>query len=89
MGLGGYGTRVAEAMRTCTRAKLVGVISGTGLPGMRLTYRMPIFVSGMAYPDCFVADTSMLAKGYGGVLAAGYFGPDWSVDAGDFAWRKQ
>jgi predicted dehydrogenase len=29
MGLGGYGTRVAEAMRTCTRAKLVGVISGT------------------------------------------------------------
>jgi len=29
MGLGGYGTRVAEAMKTCTRAKLVGVISGT------------------------------------------------------------
>jgi predicted dehydrogenase len=29
MGLGGYGTRVAEAMRTSTRAKLVGVISGT------------------------------------------------------------
>jgi predicted dehydrogenase len=29
MGLGSYGTRVAEAMRTCTRAKLVGVISGT------------------------------------------------------------
>jgi predicted dehydrogenase len=29
MGLGGYGTRVAEAMQTCKRAKLVGVISGT------------------------------------------------------------
>lgn len=29
MGLGSYGTRVAEAMRTSTRAKLVGVISGT------------------------------------------------------------
>ncbi len=29
MGLGGYGTRVAEAMQSCTRAKLVGVISGT------------------------------------------------------------
>lgn len=29
MGLGGYGTRVAEAMRDCTRAKLTGVISGT------------------------------------------------------------
>src|SRR5258705_8990092 len=29
MGLGSYGTRVADAMQTCTRAKLVGVISGT------------------------------------------------------------
>ncbi len=29
MGLGSYGTRVAEAMKMCTRAKLVGVISGT------------------------------------------------------------
>ncbi|HWZ02839.1 MAG TPA: Gfo/Idh/MocA family oxidoreductase [Mucilaginibacter sp.] len=29
MGLGSYGERVAEAMRSCKRAKLVGVISGT------------------------------------------------------------
>jgi len=29
MGLGSYGTRVAEAMQTCKAAKLVGVISGT------------------------------------------------------------
>lgn len=29
MGLGGYGTRVADAMQQCTKAKLVGVISGT------------------------------------------------------------
>lgn len=29
MGLGSYGTRVAEAMQTCTMAKLTGVISGT------------------------------------------------------------
>ena len=29
MGLGSYGTRVAEAMRDCTKAKLAGVISGT------------------------------------------------------------
>ncbi len=29
MGLGGYGTMVAEAMRACKKAKLVGVISGT------------------------------------------------------------
>jgi predicted dehydrogenase len=29
MGLGSYGSRVAEAMQACKRAKLVGVISGT------------------------------------------------------------
>lgn len=29
MGLGSYGTRVAEAMQSCTRAKLAGLISGT------------------------------------------------------------
>jgi predicted dehydrogenase len=29
MGLGGYGTRVAKAMESCKRAKLVGLISGT------------------------------------------------------------
>ena len=29
MGLGSYANRVAEAMKDCTRAKLVGVISGT------------------------------------------------------------
>jgi predicted dehydrogenase len=29
MGLGSYGTRVAEAMKDCVKAKLVGVISGT------------------------------------------------------------
>ncbi|NGM64374.1 Gfo/Idh/MocA family protein [Sphingobacterium sp. SGR-19] len=29
MGLGGYGTRVAQAMKACKKAKLVGVISGT------------------------------------------------------------
>jgi predicted dehydrogenase len=29
MGLGSYGTRVADAMKACKKAKLVGVISGT------------------------------------------------------------
>ncbi len=37
MGLGSYGTRVAEAMRSCTRAKLTGVISGT--PSKVVTWR--------------------------------------------------
>jgi predicted dehydrogenase len=43
MGLGGYGTRVAEAMEDCTRAKLVGVISGTPskVEKWRAKYKIP------------------------------------------------
>ncbi len=35
LGFGSYGTRVADAMQSCTKAKLVGAISGT--PG-KLTH---------------------------------------------------
>lgn len=43
MGLGSYGTRVAEAMRQCTRAKLTGVISGTPskITAWREKYNIP------------------------------------------------
>ncbi|MCX2474424.1 Gfo/Idh/MocA family oxidoreductase [Pedobacter sp. MC2016-05] len=43
MGLGGYGTRVAEAMKACTKAKLVGVISGTPskINDWQLKYNIP------------------------------------------------
>lgn len=43
MGLGSYGTRVAEAMKECKRAKLVGVISGTPskITDWRQKYNIP------------------------------------------------
>jgi pimeloyl-ACP methyl ester carboxylesterase len=65
----------------------VGVISGTGLPGMRLTERMPYFVSGVAYPDCMILGPDALTKGVEGVRMAGFFGNDWSVTAGEFVWK--
>jgi hypothetical protein len=66
---------------------LVGVVAGTGLPGMRLAERLPIFLSGAGFPDCLVVGTEMLSQGLGGIRAAGFFGPDWQVGTGDFAWR--
>jgi poly(3-hydroxybutyrate) depolymerase len=65
----------------------VGAVSGTGLAGMRLGDRLPIFISGVAFPDCIVIGPEMLEKGFEGVRAAGYFGLDWSVSSGEFAWR--
>src|SRR6476620_5787526 len=43
MGLGSYGSRVADAMQSCTRAKLVGVISGTPskIEKWRAKYNIP------------------------------------------------
>lgn len=44
MGLGGYGNRVAEAMKACKKAKLVGVISGTPskILDWRSKYNIPV-----------------------------------------------
>jgi predicted dehydrogenase len=43
MGLGSYGTRVADAMKDCTKAKLVGAISGTPskIPVWQSKYGIP------------------------------------------------
>ena len=68
---------------------LVGVVAGTGMAGMRLTERLPYFVSGVAYPDCVVIGTDALVAGTGGVRAAGYFGIDWGVASGEFTWREE
>lgn len=64
----------------------VGVVAGTGLSGMKLTDRLNYFLSGVAYPDCTVLGPEMLFEGAKGVRVAGFFGNDWSVDHGDFAW---
>ena len=69
------------------RASVV-VISGSGVVGLKLTDRVPYFMAGVAYPDCTVFGPETLAKGIDGVRVTGYFGNDWSVDQGEFAWKE-
>jgi hypothetical protein len=64
----------------------VGVVAGTGSAGIRLTERLPYFVSGVAYPDLTVLAASTLVEGLAGVRLAGFFGNDWSVERG--VWAK-
>ncbi len=64
----------------------VGAISGSGPVGMRLATRLPIFLSGAAFPDCLVVGVDSLTQGSAGVRAAGFFGNDWGVQSGDFVW---
>ncbi len=67
---------------------LVGVVGGSGLAGMRLTDRLPYFVSGAGFPDCLVLDPKSLLTGSAGVRAAGFFGSDWRAESGDFVWNR-
>ncbi|MCW3052124.1 MAG: Alpha/beta hydrolase family [Chthonomonadales bacterium] len=62
----------------------VGVVSGSGLTGMRLTDRLPYFVSGVEYPDYLVLTPDTLTSGISGVRLAGFFGPDWCIPTGEF-----
>jgi poly(3-hydroxybutyrate) depolymerase len=73
--------------RPRSAAACVAAVCGSGLAGMRLSERLPYFVSGVGFPDLLVLGPETLARGSEGVLAAGFFGEDWSVAAGEVAWR--
>ncbi len=74
--------------RPGSETSLVGVVSGSGLAGMKLTERLGYFVSGSGFPDVVVIGPEMLTREYEGVRGAGYFGMDWSVKNGEFLWSK-
>jgi pimeloyl-ACP methyl ester carboxylesterase len=74
--------------RPGTDRSLVGVVAGSGLTGLRLTDRLPYFTSGVAYPDCVLVSAESLRGGAATFVAAGYFGGDWGVDSGEFAWKE-
>ena len=73
--------------RAGSEVAAVGVVSGTGIKGMRLTDRLPFFTSGVGYPDCVLLGPEALTQGFPGVKVAGFFGNDWSVERGEFVWR--
>ncbi len=67
----------------------VAVVSGTGVEGDRMTDRIPYMTAGVAYPDCVVFGASNRSDPNSRILAAGYFGMDWSVATGDFVFRPK
>ncbi|MCB9920242.1 MAG: prolyl oligopeptidase family serine peptidase [Planctomycetes bacterium] len=67
--------------RAGTSTNLVAGIGGTGIQGMRLTEVFPYFVSGVHYPDVFVARPTMLDPdpkvARDGIVLAGFYDEDW------------
>jgi pimeloyl-ACP methyl ester carboxylesterase len=72
--------------REDSKVASVGVLGGVDLVGMRLCERLPIFTSGAGFPDILVIGPEELNLGTKGVRCAGFFGSDWRVNSGDFAW---
>ncbi len=56
--------------------------------GMRLANRLPYFTPGAGFPDCLLVDGTVYSRGNAGVVGAGFFGNDWRVATGSFAWRE-
>lgn len=71
-----------------TEDKTVGVVSGTGITGMKLIDRRLYMQPGYAFPDLMLFNTDTMTKGIEGVLAAGFFGLDWSVDKGEIVYKN-
>ena len=66
---------------------MVAMIGGIGIAGMRLTDQFPFVTSGVHYPDWFIAEPKIYMEADAGVVAAGFFGLDWSI-GDDFVIRE-
>lgn len=66
----------------------IGVVTATGVAGMKAAYSNHYLVNGTTFPDVIVFSKDVLNTGISGVTCSGFFGNDWSVEEGDFVWRE-
>lgn len=65
----------------------VGVVSATGVKGMKAAYMNHYLVNGTTFPDALIFDDNALLFGDKKVKCAGFFGNDWSIENGEFEWQ--
>lgn len=64
----------------------VGVVAGTGIKGMKATFGND-YISGVnGYPDLLIFNADFSNIGLGAIQVSGFFGNDWSIENGDFAY---
>ena len=67
----------------------IGLISGTGLPGMRATVCLPYFVSGIHYPDYIILNSRSWTQGNEAIVAAGFFDQEWKMQLDQDAFHAE
>ena len=80
-------TPASTPIASDTASASAAIVAPTGDAAVRLSWRTPIFVSGAGFPDVLLLDRSMLTDAEAGIRAAGFFGPDWSLERGEVVTR--
>ncbi|NIO41196.1 MAG: hypothetical protein GTO41_14095, partial [Burkholderiales bacterium] len=70
--------------REDSSSAMIGVVSGTGIQGLRATNRLPYFVSGVAYPDIMLVSADFLDRGTDALLGAGFWNSHWQLENAAF-----
>ena len=63
----------------------VGVVSGTGLKGMKAANANQYFAGASGFPDFMIYRLDMLIKGAEGVKLAGFYNYEWKLDEANTA----
>ncbi|MCL6265115.1 alpha/beta fold hydrolase [Flagellimonas myxillae] len=65
----------------------VGVVTATGIDGMKAIYSNHYLLNGTSYPDLLLFSNDIMEYGTDAVKCAGFFGNDWSFENGTFEWH--
>ena len=65
----------------------VGVVTGTGVRGMKAAYANQYFAGASGFPDFMIYELNMLQSGANEVKMAGFFDHDWKLDASNYVDR--
>jgi len=62
----------------------VGVVSATGIEGIKATFANDYFSGITGFPDLLIFNTKLLNHGADGMIVSGFFGNQWDVETGEF-----
>jgi dienelactone hydrolase len=65
--------------REDSNVAMVGVITGTGLEGMKSTEPNQYFAAGSGFPDYFIFSSDMFRNGVKGIKATGFYDNNWKL----------